>query len=61
MVASYVAWRADQVLYGSYMYMYTLDIDSDNVGSCIHVYLCKIALLSVKQYTVDLLRISAQL
>ena len=33
MVASYVAWRADQVLYGSY----TLDIDSDNVGSCIFV------------------------
>ena len=32
-VASYVAWRADQVLYGSY----TLDIDSDNVGSCIFV------------------------
>ena len=30
MVASYVAWRADQVLYGSY----TLDID---VGSCIFV------------------------
>ena len=33
MVASYVAWRADQVLYGSY----ALDIDSDNVGSCIFV------------------------
>ena len=34
MVASYVAWRADQVpLYG----IYTLDIDSDNVGSCIFV------------------------
>ena len=32
-VASYVAWRADQVLYGSY----TLDIDSDNIGSCIFV------------------------
>ena len=32
-VASYVAWRADQVLYGSY----TLDIDSDNVGLCISV------------------------
>ena len=30
-VASYVAWRADQVLCGSY----TLDIDSDDVGSCI--------------------------
>ena len=29
MVASYVAWRADQVLYGSC----TLDIDSDDVGS----------------------------
>ena len=38
MVASYVAGRADQVLYGSY----TLDIDSDDVGSC------KIALLAVK-------------
>ena len=35
MVASYVAWRADQdlVLYGSY----TLDIDSDNIDSCIFV------------------------
>ena len=35
MVASYmyVAWRADQVLYGSY----TLYIDSDDVGSCIFV------------------------
>ena len=32
-VASYVAWRADQVLYGSY----TLDTDSDDVGSCIFV------------------------
>ena len=32
-VASYVAWRADQVFYASY----TLDIDSDNVGSCIFV------------------------
>ena len=33
MVASYmyVAWRADQVLYGSF----TLDIDSDDVGSCV--------------------------
>ena len=29
MVASYVAWRAEQVLYGRC----TLDIDSDNVGS----------------------------
>ena len=28
-----VAWRADQVLYGSYI----LDIDSDIVGSCIFV------------------------
>ena len=27
----YITWRADQVLYGSY----TLDIDSDDVGSCI--------------------------
>ena len=33
MVASYVAWRADQLLYGSY----TLDIDSNNVGSFIFV------------------------
>ena len=33
MVASYVAWRAEQVLYGSY----TFDIDSDSVGSCIFV------------------------
>ena len=30
MVASYVAWRGDQVLYVSC----TLDIDSDEVGSC---------------------------
>ena len=54
MVASYVAWRADQVLYGSY----TLDIYSD------HAYLHKIALLAVKQEqrnTVDLLSISALL
>ena len=29
----YVAWRVDQVLYGSY----TLDIDSDDVDSCIFV------------------------
>ena len=36
MIASYVAWRADQVLYGSY----TLDIDSDNGGSCIFVQGC---------------------
>ena len=33
MIASYVAWRADQVLYGSY----ALDIDSDDVGSCLLV------------------------
>ena len=33
MVVSYVAWRADRVLYGSY----TLDTDSDNVGSCLFV------------------------
>ena len=32
-VASYVAWRADQVLYSSC----TLDIDSNDVGSCIFV------------------------
>ena len=32
-VASYVAWRVDQVLHGSC----TLDIDSDDVGSCISV------------------------
>ena len=31
--SSYIAWRADQVLCGSY----TLNIDSDNVGSCIFV------------------------
>ena len=30
-IASYVAWRADQVLYGSC----TLDIDSDNIGLCV--------------------------
>ena len=36
MVASYVAWRADQVLYGSY----ALDIDSDDVGSCLFVQDC---------------------
>ena len=33
MIASYVAWRADQVLYGSY----TLDVDGDDIGSCIFV------------------------
>ena len=33
MVVSYVAWRADRVLCGSY----ALDIDSDNVGSCLFV------------------------
>ena len=33
MVASYVAWRANQVLYGNY----TLDVDSDDVSSCIFV------------------------
>ena len=32
-VVSYVAWRADIVLYGSY----ALDIDSDDVGSCLFV------------------------
>ena len=31
MVASYITWRADQVLYGSY----TLDIYSDDIGLCI--------------------------
>ena len=36
MVASYIAWRADQVLYGSN----TLDIDSDDVVSCIFVQDC---------------------
>ena len=30
-VAFYVAWRADQVLYGSC----TLNIDNDDVGSCV--------------------------
>ena len=34
MVASYIAWRADQVLYGSC----TLDIDSDDVGSCVFAH-----------------------
>ena len=33
MVASYVTWNADQVLYGSC----TLDIDSDDIGSCVFV------------------------
>ena len=33
-VASFVAWRADQVLYGSC----TLDIDSDDVGSCVFAH-----------------------
>ena len=33
-VASYVAWRADQMLYGSC----TLKIDSDDVGLCIFVH-----------------------
>ena len=46
MVAFYVTWRADQVLYGSC----TLDIDSDDV---VRAYLHKIALLAVKQNTVD--------
>ena len=47
MVASYIAWRADQVLYGSY----TLDIDSDNVGSFIHnVFVQDRALGSEEKY-----------
>ena len=33
-VASYVAWRADQVLYGSC----TIDIDSDDVGLCVFAH-----------------------
>ena len=33
-VASYVAWRADQALYGSC----TLDIDSDDFGSCVFAH-----------------------
>ena len=37
-VASYVAWRADQVQYGSY----TLDIYSDDVGSCIFAQDCAV-------------------
>ena len=51
MVASYVAWRADQVLNGSY----TLDIDSDNVGSCIFVqeYFPKITKQIDKPYTTN--------
>ena len=34
MVASYVAWRADQVLYGNC----TIDIDNDDVGSCVFAH-----------------------
>ena len=34
MVASYVAWRADQVLYGSC----TIDIDSNDIGSCVFAH-----------------------
>ena len=53
-VASYVAWRADEVLYGSYTSIMT-------ATTLVRVYLCKIAFLAVKQDTVDLLRISALL
>ena len=35
-VASHVAWRADQVLFGSC----TLDIDSDDIGSCVFAQDC---------------------
>ena len=31
MVATYIAWRADHILYGSY----TLDVYSDDVDLCI--------------------------
>ena len=34
MVVSYVAWRADQVLYGSC----TIDIDSDDIGSYVFAH-----------------------
>ena len=43
-VVSYVAWRDDQVLYGSC----TLDIDSDDVGSCV------LAVKQEQRNTVDL-------
>ena len=43
-VVSYVAWKADQVLYVSC----TLDIDSDNVGSCV------LAVKQEQRNTVDL-------
>ena len=33
-VASYVTWRADQVLYGSC----TFNIDSDGIGSCVFAH-----------------------
>ena len=54
MVASYVAWRADQVLYAAVPSILT-------ATTLVRAYLCKIALLAVKQATVDLLRISALL
>ena len=50
MVASYVAWRAGQVLYGSY----TLDIDSDDVGSCVFVHDRVLAVKQEQRNTVDL-------
>ena len=40
-VASCVAWRADQVLYGSC----TLEIDSDDVGLCVFAHGCALILL----------------
>ena len=50
----YIAWRADQVLYGSC----TLDIDSDDVGSCLFV---QDRALGCEAKYVDFLRISALL
>ena len=54
MVASYVAWRTDQVLYyGSY----TLDIDGDDIGSCIFVQDCALGgEARTKEYNLVLFR-----
>ena len=46
-VASYVTWRADQVLYGSC----TLDIDSDDVGSCVFVHDRALGEVRAKEYS----------
>ena len=57
-VASYVAWRADQVLYGSC----TLDIDSDDVGSCVFAHDRALGSEArAKEYGRPFLRISALL